>query len=118
MSTDFTTGTRVLRTSPTVVGGSPSPADVNSCSPSAVDPDSPVDMFEPVLVLVDLAPHGGEIGLLHGLGDGPGRGDLAVVDRANGHDLGGGAGEEGLLGQVEVGAQEVGLGHLIALVAG
>src|SRR5688572_6432283 len=76
------------------------------------------DMFVPVLVLVDLAAHGVVEDLLDLAGDGSGIADLAVVDRTDRHDLGGGAGEERLLRGVEVGADDVGLAVLDAEVAG
>src|SRR2546425_4396958 len=75
-------------------------------------------MLEPVLVAVDLAAHRGEVGLLDAAGDGTGLPDLAIVDRADGHDLGGRAGEERLLDGVEVAAKQVGLRDLVAEVAG
>src|SRR5579863_2782292 len=67
------------------------------------------DMFDPVLVPVDLPAHGGEVHLLDPSGDGPRvpGPDHPVVDRADGHDLGGGAREERLVGGVEVAAQDV-----------
>src|SRR5215210_2230375 len=105
MSTFSTTGTRVLRTTPVVAGGGPSPAG-GGTSASGI---SALDMIEPVLVLVDLAPHGREVGLLDGLGHGAGLADDPVVDRADGHHLGRRPGEERLLGQVQVRAQEVAL---------
>src|SRR5438874_1882213 len=76
------------------------------------------DMLDPVLVLVDLAPDGGEVGLLDGPGHGPGLADLAVVDRADGHDLGGGACEKGLVAGVEVAAQDVRHHDVVAEVLG
>src|SRR5687768_9223949 len=67
------------------------------------------DMFVPHGVLVDLAPDGGEERLLDLLGNWPGftGADLAVVDRADGHDLGGRARQERLVSGVQVGAQDV-----------
>src|SRR4051794_18529161 len=76
------------------------------------------DMFVPVLVAVDLAPHGGEEHVLHGPGDRTGLAELAVVDRADGHDLGGGAGQERLVGGVEVASQHVAVDVLDVEVAG
>src|SRR4051812_31177609 len=75
------------------------------------------DMFVPVLVLVDLAAHGIVEDLLDATGHRARVTDLAVVDRADRHDLRGGAGEERLLGGVEVGAHEVGLAVVDAEVA-
>ena len=73
-----------------------------------------VDMVQPVLVAIDLAAHGGEVGLLHLDGD---RArlpvtHLAVVDGADRHDLGRRPGEERLVGQVEVGADDLLVAHL------
>src|SRR2546426_2979792 len=76
------------------------------------------DMFDPVLVAVDLTPNRREEGLLDGPGDGTGFADLAVVDRADGHHLGGRAAEKGLLARVEVTAEDVGDLGLVAEVAG
>src|SRR5680860_1554751 len=76
------------------------------------------DMLVPILVLVDLAAHGGEVGLLHLPGDRPGLAELAVVDGADRHDLGRGPRQERLLGGVEVAAEDVGLAVLDAEVAG
>src|SRR3981081_2677281 len=78
---------------------------------------SGVDKFQPVLVLIDLAPDGGEEHLLDAARDRPRRADLAVVDRADGHHLGGGTGEERLVGGVEVAAEDVADGDLVAQVA-
>src|SRR5215211_5230330 len=66
-----------------------------------------VDMLQPVLVAVDLAPDG--LGVLggDGRGHGAGAGDVAVVDRVDGRDLGGRAADEHLLADVEVAAGEV-----------
>src|ERR1700677_1302557 len=75
-------------------------------SPAA--PSVSVDMVQPFLVLVDLAPDGGEVHLLDLLGDlarAPGA-DGTVVDGADRHHLGRGAGEERLVGQVEVRADD------------
>ena len=74
-------------------------------------------MLEPVLVALDLAAHGGEVGLLELAGDLARVADLAVVDRADRHDLGRGAGEERLVGEVEVVAEELLLAHLVPEVA-
>src|SRR5437773_3060635 len=65
------------------------------------------DMFDPVLVAVDLAPDGGEVRLLDGAGDGPGFTDLPVVDRADGHDLCRRAREERLLAGVQLVPEDV-----------
>src|SRR5580700_11483338 len=77
-------------------------------------------MIEPVLVLVDLAPHGGEVGLLDPLGDGtrPPGADLAVVDGTDRDHFGRRAREEGFFGQVEVGADDGLVAHLDPEVAG
>src|SRR4051812_1008478 len=72
-----------------------------------VDTRSFVDMVQPFLVAVDLAPHRGEERLLDLAGDGPGLADLAVVDRADRHDLRGRAGQERLVAGVEVAPQDV-----------
>src|SRR5215475_4970338 len=75
-------------------------------------------MFDPVLVAVDLAADGpGEL-----VGDGGGHRararHLAVVDRADGRDLGRGAAHEQLLGDVEVAAGDVAHQGLEAQVVG
>src|SRR4051794_34150411 len=67
------------------------------------------DMLVPVLVPVDLALHRGEEGLLDLAGDGAGLAQVAVVDRADGHDLGRRPRQERLVGGVEVGADDVAL---------
>src|SRR3712207_3433247 len=77
-----------------------------------------VDMFVPVLVAVHLAAHGGVEGLLDAARDGAGVPQLPVVDRADGHHLGGGARQEGLVRGVEVAAQQVVEAELDAQVAG
>src|SRR4051794_28492139 len=76
-----------------------------------------VDMFHPVLVLVDLAPDGGEVHVLDGLGYGAGFTDEAVVDLADGDDLRCSAREEGLLAHVQVAAEDVADLDLVAEVA-
>src|SRR3954452_13768838 len=76
------------------------------------------DMFQPVLVPVDLALDGREEGLLDLARDRTGLADLAVVDRADRDDLRGGAAEERLVAGVEVAAQDVGLGVVDAEVLG
>ena len=78
------------------------------------------DVVEPVLEPVVLAAHDGEEGLLQRLGDRARltAADGAVVDRADRHDLGRGAGEERLVGEVDVGATEEHLAHRVAEVAG
>src|SRR5688572_17197563 len=55
---------------------------------------SSMHVLVPVLVLVDLAPHGLEEHVLDLAGQRPGLAELTLVDRADGHHLGGGAGEE------------------------
>src|ERR1051325_10250789 len=75
------------------------------------------DMFVPVLVLIDLAAHGVGEDLLDLAGHRARVADLAVVDRADRHDLGGCAREEALVGGVEVAADEVRLAVLDAEVA-
>src|SRR5690606_35569003 len=75
-----------------------------------------IDVLQPVLVAVDLTAHGREVRLLDLLGDRPGPAQLAVVDGADRHDLGRGAGEERLVRAVEVGAQDVVDDHLEAEV--
>src|SRR5688572_19861973 len=68
---------------------------------------SGIDVLVPVLVAVDLAAHRGEEHFLDLAGDGSWVTDLAIVDGPDGHDLGGGAREEGFVGRVEVGAEDV-----------
>src|SRR4051795_11317198 len=65
------------------------------------------DMFDPVLVLIDLAAHRREVRLLDRLGHRARLTDHAVVDLPDGNDLGGGASEERLVAHVEVAAQDV-----------
>ena len=74
-------------------------------------------MLQPVPVALHLAAHDGEVGLLELAGDLTGGADLAVVDRSDRHDLGGGPGEERLVGEVEVAAQQALLAHLVPEVA-
>src|SRR3954447_6857079 len=81
----------------------------NTSTDAGVRDTAASDMFVPVLVAIDLAADGGVEGLL----------DLArhrtrltaadqpVVHRPDRHDLGGGAGQERLVGRVEVRAQDV-----------
>src|SRR4051812_28739997 len=64
-------------------------------------------MFQPVLVPVDLALDGREERLLDLARGRAGLTDLAVVDRADRHDLRGGTAEERFLARVEVAAQDV-----------
>ena len=52
------------------------------------------------------------------IGPAPAVADRVVVDLADRHELGGGAGEEHLVGEVELGARDVALDHLVAEVAG
>src|SRR5258706_16226149 len=61
----------------------------------------------PVLVLVFLAAHGPGVDLGDRLRHRAGARDLAVVDRLDRADLGGGATDEGLFGDVEVAAGQV-----------
>src|SRR5665213_1525715 len=79
-----------------------------------------LDIVQPVPVLLHLATHGGEVRLLDLLGDGAGlaRADRAVVDGPDRDHLGGGAGQKGLVGRVEVGPDELLVVNLEALVAG
>src|SRR5665213_3154250 len=79
-----------------------------------------LDIVQPVPVLLDLAAHGGEVRLLDLLGDGTGlaRPHLTIVDGPDRHHLGGRSGEEGLVGRVEVGPDELLVVDLQALVAG
>src|SRR5688572_28593902 len=87
-------------------------------APTSGTSRSGIDVLVPVLVAIDLAAHGGEEHFLDLAGDGAGLADLAVVDRADRDDLGGGAREERLVGGVEVGAQDVPGRALDAEVAG
>src|SRR5690349_10641755 len=66
-----------------------------------------VDMVEPVLVAVVLAADRGEVPVLQLLGDRARLAELAVVHRADGNHLGRRAGQEGLVGGVEVAAEQV-----------
>src|SRR5688572_11963081 len=75
------------------------------------------DIVEPVLVLLHLAVHDREVGLLDLAGDLARLADLAVVDRAHRHDLGRGAGEERLVGRIEVAAEQVRLEDLVPEIA-
>src|SRR4051812_9484128 len=76
------------------------------------------DVLVPVLVAVQLAAGGLAVELEEALGHGAGAtaADLAVVHLDEGYQLGGGAGEERLVRQVEVGAHERLLDDLVALV--
>src|SRR5580692_9909594 len=83
-------------------------------------PPASVDMVQPFLVLVDLAPDRGEVHLLDLLGDAarvPGP-DGTVVDGTDRHHLGRGPREEGLVGQVEVSADDGLVTDLVAEIAG
>src|SRR5262245_66663272 len=64
-------------------------------------------MFDPVLVLVDLAAHGPAVLLADGQRHRARGGDGAVVDRGHRGHLGRGAAHEHLLGHVQVAAGEV-----------
>ena len=94
----------------------PSRSVVSKISTGA--PASGSDMFHPVLVAVDLAADGLAVLLRDGLRHRPGHGIGAVVDRVDRRDLGRGAAQEDLLGDVEVAAGEVVDAHLEAEVAG
>src|SRR5436305_2670667 len=76
------------------------------------------DMFDPVLVPVDLSTHGGEVRLLDGPGDRSRLADDAIVDLADGHDLGRRTGQERLLTHVQVAAEDVADLDLVAEVTG
>src|SRR5579864_4642186 len=67
------------------------------------------DMLDPVLVLVHLAANGRVIHLLNAAGyrSGPAVAQHPVVDGLDGHDLGGRAGQERLVGDVQVRPQDV-----------
>src|SRR5581483_2572509 len=75
------------------------------------------DMFDPVLVSVDLAADGCEVGLLDGLGHRTGLTDHAIVDLTDRHDLGRRPGEKRLVAHVEVAAQDVADLDVVAEVA-
>src|SRR4051812_7341320 len=89
----------------------------SSAAASPMTPPSSADMLAPVLVAVDLAAHGLAVLLGDGRGHRARARDRPVVDRVHGADLGGGAAEEHLLGDVEVGADEVAFDHLEPEVA-
>ncbi len=76
-----------------------------------------MDMFQPVLVAVDLAADGLAVLGGDGRGHGAGARDGAVVDRVDGAHLGRGAAHEHLVGDVEVGTGQVVHLHLDAEVA-
>src|SRR4029450_9466024 len=76
------------------------------------------DRFDPVAVALVAAPGGGREDLLQPAGNRARVAEDPVVHLPDGHDLGGRAGEEGLVGQVQVGADEVGLADLEALALG
>ena len=73
-------------------------------------------MLDPMPVAVDLTSNGRLVHLLDLTGDGSGRAfaDGPVIDRANGHHLGGGPGQERFIGRVQVRTQNVGELHLDA----
>src|SRR5207245_79483 len=75
------------------------------------------DMFEPVFVAVDFAVDDAEEQLLDLARDLARTADLAVVDGADRHDLSGGPGEEGLVGEVEVMPPERPFADLVPQVA-
>src|ERR1700676_413676 len=97
--------------------------DSGSSDASAEDPTatwSP-DMFDPVLVAVDLAPHGGVEDLLELAGHRsrlPPDPDHPVVDGAYGHHLGRRPRQKRLLGRVQVGPQNVADLHLVVEIPG
>src|SRR6476660_9907132 len=70
------------------------------------------DMLHPVLISVDLTADGLAVLLHHCLRHRPRARDGPVVDRADRGDLGGGAAQEDLLGDVQVAAGEVVDPHL------
>src|SRR5690242_6741543 len=78
------------------------------------------DVFVPVLVAVELASGGLPVELQQAFGDlaGAAGADLAVVHLDQRDELGGGAGEERLVGQVQVRAHQRLLDDLVTLVAG
>src|SRR5437764_11657520 len=97
-----------MRSLSSTVSDSPSRCDPSRNVVSKISTDARIretsgsDMFVPFLVTIDLAPDGGEERLLDLAGHGTGlaAAHLAVVDGTDGHDLGRGAGEEGLVGGV------------------
>src|SRR6187549_1940733 len=74
------------------------------------------DMLDPLSIALDLTAHRGRVGLLDLAGDRTRFSDLAVIDGANGHDLGRRAGEERFVAGVEVAAKYVADPHLVAEV--
>src|SRR5688572_5132807 len=76
------------------------------------------DRFDPVAVALVAAPGGGREDLLQPAGNRARVAEDPVVHLPDGHDLGGRAGEEGLVGEVQVGADQVGLADLDALALG
>src|SRR2546423_1119916 len=75
------------------------------------------DMFDPVLVAIDLSANGGEVDLLDGPGHRPRLADEAVVDLSDRHHLGGRPGQESLLAHVQITAEDVADLDLVAKVA-
>src|SRR5262245_2718748 len=78
-----------------------------------------LDVLEPAPPILGLAAKQAEKRLLDRGGDWAAlaRADREAVDRTNGRDLGGGAGEEQLVGQVERLARQVLLAYLVAQAA-
>src|SRR5690606_15840195 len=79
-----------------------------------------IDVRQPLVVVGGAAAHEVEVGGLQLGGDGAGgpAADRAVVDLAHRRDLGGGAGHEDLVGDVEEVAGEALLDDLVAALAG
>src|SRR5437763_16193844 len=78
------------------------------------------DIVQPILVPVDLASHGAEIGLLDAPGHRAGTSVAhePVVDRGDRDHLGRRAGEERLLGGVQIASVQGAHTHLVTEVAG
>src|SRR5437868_4007056 len=74
-------------------------------------------MFDPILVAIDLAPDRLRVDLGDRPGDGPWARNGSVVDRVHRGDLGRGAADEDLFGDIEVAACEIADDDLVAEVA-
>src|SRR2546423_7350545 len=66
------------------------------------------DMFDPVLVAIDLSANGGEVDLLDGPGHRPRLADEAVVDLSDPHHLGRRPRQEPLLAHLQITPGDVG----------
>src|SRR5438067_957595 len=96
----------------------PSRSVVSKISTASGNFSSFVDMFDPLLVAIDFAPHGARVLLRDHCGHRTGTRNGAIVDRVHRAHLGGRAAHEHLVGDVEIAARELTDPHVVAVVAG